>query len=98
MPGNFKYRDRKRDLRINMPPPGMLDITRLVNLTHVVCVIGNPPNENSDSSGPLFSIYSKIVEEDDNKRAERQQKDAEGIVLFVSSTESSSSLTHSRAH
>jgi hypothetical protein len=67
-----------------MSPLGMLDITRLVNLTHIVCVIGNPRNENSDSSGPLFSIYSKIVEEDDNKRAERQQKDAEGIVLFVS--------------
>ncbi|KAF8460575.1 hypothetical protein DFH94DRAFT_123791 [Russula ochroleuca] len=42
-----------------------------------------PPNELSDSSGPLFSIYSKIVEEDDNKRAERHQKDAEGIVLFT---------------
>jgi hypothetical protein len=90
MPRKLKCRIRlgRRDRRIDMPSPGMLNVTRLVNLTHMVCVIGGPPNlppnELSDSSGPLFSIYSKIVEEDDNKRAERHQKDAEGIVLFVS--------------
>ena len=42
-------------------------------------------NELGDSSGPLFSIYSKTEEEHDIKRAERHQKDAEGIVIFVSS-------------
>jgi len=36
-----------------------------------------------DSSGPLFTMYSKIAEEEDNKMAERWQKDAEGIIIFV---------------
>ena len=51
-------------------------------------IVGSPSasefNELGDSSGPLFSIYSKTVEDRDNKRAERHQKDAEGIVIFVS--------------
>ena len=38
-----------------------------------------------DSSGPLFSIYSRAAEEEDNKMAERWQKDADGILFFVSS-------------
>jgi hypothetical protein len=37
-----------------------------------------------DSSGPLFSIYSKAAEEEDNKMVERWQKDADGILFFVS--------------
>jgi hypothetical protein len=37
-----------------------------------------------DSSGPLFSIYSKASEEEDNKMVERWQKDADGILIFVS--------------
>jgi hypothetical protein len=37
-----------------------------------------------NSSGPLFSMYSKIVEKDDNALAERWQKDADGIIIFVS--------------
>jgi hypothetical protein len=37
-----------------------------------------------DSSGPLFSIYSKAAEEEDNKMVELWQKDAEGILIFVS--------------
>jgi hypothetical protein len=37
-----------------------------------------------DSSGPLFSIYSKAAEEEDNKMVERWQKDADGILIFVS--------------
>jgi hypothetical protein len=38
-----------------------------------------------DSSGPLFTIYSKAAEEEDNKMVERWQKDADGILIFVSS-------------
>jgi hypothetical protein len=38
-----------------------------------------------DSSGPLFSIYSKAAEDEDNKMVERWQKDADGILIFVSS-------------
>jgi hypothetical protein len=37
-----------------------------------------------DSSGPLFSMYSKAAEEEDNKMAKSLQKDADGILIFVS--------------
>jgi hypothetical protein len=37
-----------------------------------------------DSSGRIFSMYSKAAEDEDNKMAERWQKDAEGILIFVS--------------
>jgi hypothetical protein len=37
-----------------------------------------------DSSGPLFSIYSKTAKEEDNKNAERWKNDADGILIFVS--------------
>jgi hypothetical protein len=37
-----------------------------------------------DSSGPLFSIYSKAAEEEDKKMVGRWQKDADGILIFVS--------------
>ena len=53
-----------------------------------------PPNQPSqpsqaqlnfgDSSGPLFSVYSKTAEEEDNKNAERWKNDADGILIFVS--------------
>ena len=38
-----------------------------------------------DSSGTLFSMYSRIAEEEDARMAERWQKDADGILIFVSS-------------
>jgi hypothetical protein len=37
-----------------------------------------------DSSGPLFTMYSKAADEEDNKMAKRWQKDADGILIFVS--------------
>jgi len=37
-----------------------------------------------DSSGRLFSMYSKMAEEGDNKMVERWQRDADGILVFVS--------------
>jgi hypothetical protein len=37
-----------------------------------------------DSSGLLFSMYSRIVEAEDNKMTEHWQKDADGILIFVS--------------
>ncbi|KAF8475305.1 hypothetical protein DFH94DRAFT_760562, partial [Russula ochroleuca] len=36
-----------------------------------------------DSSGPLFSIYSKAAEGEDKNMAERWQKDADGILIFT---------------
>jgi hypothetical protein len=37
-----------------------------------------------DSSGLLFSMYSKLSEEEDDKMVEGWQKEAEGILIFVS--------------
>lgn len=37
-----------------------------------------------DSSGPLFSIYSTSADREDNKVAERWQRDALVILIFVS--------------
>ncbi|KAI0246406.1 hypothetical protein BJV78DRAFT_151749 [Lactifluus subvellereus] len=36
-----------------------------------------------DSSGPLFFMYRKMAEEEDDKMAERWQKDADGILIFT---------------
>ena len=36
-----------------------------------------------DSSGPLFSIYYKAADEEDNKMTKGWQKDADGILIFV---------------
>jgi hypothetical protein len=52
--------------------------------TLLICVIGGSSDDLGDTSGPFFSIYSNMVEEDDNKRAERHQKDADGIIIFLS--------------
>lgn len=47
-----------------------------------------PPSQErshlGDSSRPLFNMYSKIAEKDDNTMAERWQKDADGMLIFVS--------------
>jgi hypothetical protein len=46
-----------------------------------------PPSQDSnfgDSSGQIFSMYSKAAEEEDNNMAESWQKDADGILIFVS--------------
>lgn len=40
-------------------------------------------SNSPDSSGPLFTMYSNIAEEEDDKMVERWQKDAEGIIIFV---------------
>jgi hypothetical protein len=42
--------------------------------------------DSGDSLGLLFSVYSKTVEDGDNRGAKHWQKDAEGIVIFVSSS------------
>jgi hypothetical protein len=37
-----------------------------------------------DSSWPLYSIYSKIAQQDDNRLVDRCQKDTNGTMVFVS--------------
>ena len=39
----------------------------------------------SDGSGPLFNMYVKMAEEEDDKMADLWQKDAKTILIFVSS-------------
>jgi hypothetical protein len=39
-----------------------------------------------DSSGPFFSMYSKAAEQEDEKMVEGWQKDAKGILIFVSAS------------
>jgi hypothetical protein len=55
--------------------------------------LASAPNQQSqpsqgsnfgDSSGPIFSMYSKAAEEEDKNMADRWQKDADGILIFVS--------------
>ena len=36
-----------------------------------------------DSSGPIFSMYLEMAEEEDRKLAESWKADAEGILIFV---------------
>ena len=47
-----------------------------------------PPSQEdsqfSDSSGPLYSMYSRIAEKDDHMIAESWQQDANGVIIFVS--------------
>ncbi len=40
--------------------------------------------DRGDSSWPLYSLYSKIAEEEDKLKTERYQKDADAILIFVS--------------
>jgi hypothetical protein len=42
------------------------------------------PEFGDGSGGPLFLMYWKMTEEEDNKMVKRWQKDAEGIIIFVS--------------
>jgi hypothetical protein len=37
-----------------------------------------------DSSWPLFSMYSKAADVEDKKKVDQWQKDADGILIFVS--------------
>ena len=46
-----------------------------------------PPHgesEFADSSGPLFSMYLQLAEEEDKKTTENWKGDADGILIFVS--------------
>ena len=44
----------------------------------------NKSSTLGDSSWSLFSLYSEIATEEDDKKIERWQKDADGILVFVS--------------
>jgi hypothetical protein len=77
-----KFRRKHRRITI---APRMLDVTRLGSSTLLTCALDGSQNEPcDDTSAPLFSMYSKKVKEDDDNWGERHQRDAEGIVLFVS--------------
>jgi hypothetical protein len=40
--------------------------------------------EFADTSAPLFVMYHRMTEDEDNQLADRWQKDAKGIIIFVS--------------
>ncbi len=62
-----------------------------------VIVVNTDEVGDTSESAPLFALYSKVVEEDDNKIAKLQDRDAEGILLFVS-PHSSHSYLHTPEH
>ena len=78
--------------------PGMSPVNLMSPPNFQLCIVDDPrdhPMTTSnqalqgrsnfgDSSGPLFSVYYKAAEDEDNKMVERWQKDADGILIFVS--------------
>ncbi len=67
----------------HIPPTNFTHVPNLEHGYH-----DQPPSQEvsqfGDSSGPLFSMYSKIAEKDDRTMVERWQKDADGVIIFVS--------------
>ena len=64
----------------------MMSITD-INREYSPLTPNQPPQLESnfgDSSEPLFSMYTKAAEDEDNKMVERWQRDADGILIFVS--------------
>jgi hypothetical protein len=63
------------------------DLSPLISQLYIVDDRRDQPLQGEsnfwDSSGPLFSIYSKAAEDEDNKMVDRWQKDADGILFFV---------------
>ena len=51
-------------------------------------------SDYSDGSRTLYSMYSKIAEDEDNEMVERCQKDADGTLIFVSPHVSSQRVPH----
>jgi hypothetical protein len=49
--------------------------------------------EPADSSASLFTMYSQMAEKEHKETAERWQKDADGILIFVSVTITSNHFT-----
>ena len=63
------------------------DVNLDLNNDHPQVTPDRPPQVESnfgDSSEPLFSMYTKAAEDEDNKMVERWQRDADGILIFVS--------------
>jgi hypothetical protein len=62
-------------------------------LTHSANPLGPPRSAQNqewrgesnfvDTSGPIFSMYMEMAEEEDEKMAESWKADAEGILVFV---------------
>jgi hypothetical protein len=79
--------------------PVALDLSLLILRFYIVDGNGNQPQspptsralesseeepDYSSSSWTLYSMYSKIAEDEDNKMLERCQRDADGTLIFVS--------------
>jgi hypothetical protein len=85
--GRRTGRTRRVTHRFDLSPP--ISQLRIVDdrRDHPMMTPNQPLQGESsfgDSSGLLFSLYSKAAEDEDNKMVDRWQKDAEGILFFVS--------------
>ena len=66
------------------------DLSALISRLYAVDDHRNQPQPSQgesslfDGSWPIFSIYSKKSDEEDQKLAERWQRDADSILVFVS--------------
>ena len=78
--------DEQGPHRFHLPP--LTSQLRIVGGRQDPVTASNQPLQGEsnfgDSSGPLFSIYSKAADDEDSKMVERWQKDADGILIFVS--------------
>ena len=71
-----------------------LPFYHVLQFTILYKIVGNQspsaPNQQSnkpifvDSSGPFFTLYSKVAKDEDDETAKRWQEDAKGILIFVS--------------
>ena len=68
--------------------PHRFDLSSLISQLCIVDDRRDQPLQGEsnfgDSSGPLFTIYSKAAEDEDKKMVDLWQKDADGILFFVS--------------
>jgi hypothetical protein len=81
--GRARCVTRRFDLSPRIPQQCIVDDSR----DHPTTTTNQPSQGASnfgDSSGQLFSMYSKAADEEDDKMVERWQKDADGILIFVS--------------
>ena len=62
------------------------DLVSAANLTYYIGYTyhGQSQSNTNERSGSLFSIYSNVASEEDELMAERWQKGADGILIFVS--------------
>ena len=65
----------------------LIDLTPSSPILNVYITMNRQLQERlnfGDSSESFFSVYSKTADDEDNKTVDRWQKDAKGVLIFVS--------------